>query len=43
MQQNGEESFLQGLKPVESTWFTSTLKHRPPKEKDLRQGEILFF
>jgi hypothetical protein len=28
------ESFLQGLKPVESTQFMSALKHRPPKEKD---------
>jgi hypothetical protein len=28
------ESFLQGLKPVESTQFTSALKHRPPEEKD---------
>ena len=28
-------SFLQGLKPVESTQFTSALKHRPPKETDL--------
>jgi hypothetical protein len=27
------KSFLQGLKPVESTQFTSALKHRPPKEK----------
>jgi hypothetical protein len=37
------ESFLQGLKPVESTWLTSALKHRPPKEKDLRQGGMLLF
>jgi hypothetical protein len=28
------KSFLQGLKPVESTQFTSALKHRPPEEKD---------
>jgi hypothetical protein len=28
------ESFLQGLKPVGSTQFTSALKHRPPEEKD---------
>jgi hypothetical protein len=26
------KSFLQGLKPVESTPFTSALKHRPPEE-----------
>jgi hypothetical protein len=29
----GRKSFLQGLKPVESTQFTSALKHRPPEEK----------
>ena len=29
-----EKSFLQGLKPAESTQFPSALKHRPPKEKD---------
>jgi hypothetical protein len=41
MQQNEKKSFLQGLKPVESTQFTSApfeaqeeLKHRPPEEKD---------
>jgi hypothetical protein len=28
------KGFLQGLKPVESTQFTSALKHRPPEEKD---------
>jgi hypothetical protein len=28
------KSFLQGLKPVESTRRTSALKHRPPEEKD---------
>ena len=33
MQQNGK-SFLQGLKPVESTQSKSALKHRPPEEKD---------
>ena len=27
------KSFLQGLKPVGSTLFTSALKRRPPKEK----------
>jgi hypothetical protein len=27
------KGFLQGLKPVESTQFTSALKHRPPEEK----------
>jgi hypothetical protein len=28
------KSFLQGLKPFESTQFTSALKHRPPEERD---------
>ena len=28
------KSFLQGLKPVESTQFTAALKHRPPKESE---------
>jgi hypothetical protein len=28
------KNFLQGLKPAESTQFTSVLKHRPPEEKD---------
>ncbi len=32
--QQRRKSFLQGLKPVESTQFTSALKHRPPEEKD---------
>src|SRR5277367_233391 len=31
---NLSKSFLQRLKPVESTQFTSALKHRPPEEKD---------
>jgi hypothetical protein len=35
MRQNEGKSFLQGLKPVESTQFTSALKHRPPEEKTL--------
>jgi hypothetical protein len=35
MLQNEEQSFLQGLKPIESPRFTSALKHRPPEEKDL--------
>jgi hypothetical protein len=30
----GGKSFLQGLKPVESTQSTAALKHRPPEEKD---------
>jgi len=30
MQQNEDKSFLQGLKLVESTSFTSALKRRPP-------------
>jgi hypothetical protein len=30
MQQNGEKASFRGLKPVESTQFTSALKHRPP-------------
>jgi hypothetical protein len=38
MQQNEEKNFLQGLKPVESTQFTSALKHRPPKEKDFSRS-----
>jgi hypothetical protein len=33
-QQNEEKTFLQGLKPVESTQFMSALKHRLPEEKD---------
>ncbi len=32
------KGFLQGLKPVESTQFTSALKHRPPEEKDFSRG-----
>jgi hypothetical protein len=32
------KSFLQGLKPGESTQFTSALKHRPPKEKDFSRS-----
>ena len=40
MQQHEEKSFLQGLKPIESTQFTSALKHRPPKEKDFFPGPV---
>jgi hypothetical protein len=32
------KSFLQGLKPVEQTHFTSALKHRPPEEKGFCAG-----
>jgi hypothetical protein len=32
------KSFLQGLKPVESTQFTSALKHRPPEERVFPQS-----
>ncbi len=32
--QQKEEKLPSGLKPVESTQFTSALKHRPPEEKD---------
>jgi hypothetical protein len=41
MRQNEEKASFRGLKPVESTQFTSApfeaqdeLKHRPPEEKD---------
>jgi hypothetical protein len=34
MQQNREKASFMGLKPIESTQFTSALKHRPPEEKD---------
>ena len=42
MQQDEEKASFRGpfvpqdkLKPVESTQFTSALKHRPPEEKDV--------
>jgi hypothetical protein len=38
MQQNEEKVSFQGLKPVESTQFTSALKHRPPKEENLSRS-----
>jgi hypothetical protein len=32
------KSFLQGLKPVEGTEFTSVLKHRLPEEEDFSRS-----
>ena len=37
------KSFLQGLKPIESTQFASGLKPRPPEEKCNKNGEKAFF